>query len=97
MIKREKNICYKNSDVISASEIGQYEYCSVSWYLKRCGYKPESSKLEIGTTKHTIFGEIIDNIHIKLKRSSFFFLIGYLSLIISVFLILYKVILWIIY
>jgi CRISPR-associated exonuclease Cas4 len=45
------------SEVISASEIGQYEYCSISWDLARKGYKPTSEKLEIGTMMHVGIGK----------------------------------------
>ena len=47
----------QKSEVISASEIGQYEYCSISWDLARGGYKPTSKKLEIGTMMHVAIGK----------------------------------------
>ena len=40
----------KKTDVLSASEIGQYHYCSCAWHLQRCGYEPESPYLEIRKT-----------------------------------------------
>ena len=65
------SISYKKSDIISASDIGQFQYCSVSWYLKKCGYKSESPKLKIGSKKHSKIGEMIDYTHIKKKDRNF--------------------------
>jgi hypothetical protein len=48
----KKNMHVKDTDVISASEIGQYHFCSKAWHLQRCGYEPKSPMLEIGTKKH---------------------------------------------
>ncbi|MFA5771700.1 MAG: CRISPR-associated protein Cas4 [Thermoplasmata archaeon] len=47
---------HKN-ETINASEIGQYEYCSVSWELLRQGHKPISKKLEVGTAMHVEVGK----------------------------------------
>jgi len=57
------------SDVITASEIGDYIYCSVSWYLQRCGHAPESPRLEEGTRKHAEVGEKLTIVQ-KEKRAS---------------------------
>ena len=37
---------------ISASEISQYVYCPVSWYLKRSGVQPQSPGLQRGIAEH---------------------------------------------
>ncbi|MDD2836143.1 MAG: hypothetical protein PHY05_08325, partial [Methanothrix sp.] len=43
----------KNGDkAISASEISQYVYCPVSWYLKRTGVEPQSFGLKRGIDMH---------------------------------------------
>lgn len=52
---------------INASEIGQYEYCSISWNLARQGYKPVSKKLEIGTMIHIEIGKASTDEVIRLK------------------------------
>jgi|SRR5579859_7805479 len=41
--------------VLTASEIGEYEFCRVAWYLRRCGVRrdPASiSPLEHGAREH---------------------------------------------
>jgi hypothetical protein len=37
---------------ITASEIGEFAYCSRAWYLKRCGEEPQSPHLEEGVAFH---------------------------------------------
>jgi hypothetical protein len=37
---------------ISASEVGEYLYCAKSWYLKRCGEKPQSEAIDQGSAFH---------------------------------------------
>lgn len=37
---------------IRASEMGQYSFCSIAWYLQRCGITPESSSLQRGIKEH---------------------------------------------
>ena len=42
-------------DIISASEIGEYEFCSVSWYLNKEGYPRSgysSRRMETGREMH---------------------------------------------
>jgi len=89
----KKNSCSKDTDVINASEIGQYHYCSVAWYLQRCGYEPVSPMLDIGAKKHMELGRIIDNTQIKLKKSRFIGIIAYLLLILGLLIFLLGVIL----
>jgi hypothetical protein len=92
-MKHKKNINFKYSEVISASEIGQFCYCSISWYLQQCGYKPDSPKLEIGIKKHEDLGRIIESSKKSSKKSNVFAVIGYLILIFGVFIVIYEVIL----
>jgi len=50
-----KIIMFKHKDqgkAISASEISQYVYCPVSWYLKRSGVRPQSPGLQRGIAEH---------------------------------------------
>ena len=55
--------------VLKASEIGQFTYCSVAWYLQRQGYKPESPLLDRGLEKHIDLGDKIDSVT-EVERTS---------------------------
>jgi len=83
---------FRQSNVINASEIGQYHFCSVAWYLQRKGYKPESPMLDIGTKKHVELGIVIDHTTKNAKKSRVFALVGYLLLAIAVFVLLFEAI-----
>lgn len=83
---------FKRTDFINASEIGQYHYCSMAWYLQRCGYKPESPLLDVGTKKHGELGEIIDYSQMNAKKSRAFAIVGYLLLIAAILVVLFEVI-----
>jgi len=79
--------------VINASEIGQYNYCSVSWFLQRCGYKPKSESLELGEKKHVRLGETIDKVERQENHSHLLKIVGYFLLFIGVLLIVFEVVL----
>ena len=83
----------KNNAVISASEIGQYYFCSMAWYLQKCGYKPESMSLELGTKKHENLGKIIAKTQSETRKSKIFTLVGYLLLTSAVLIFIFEVIL----
>ena len=51
----------KGGNLLNASEIGQYHFCSIAWYLQRHGYEPQSELLELGTKKHIDLGNIVDS------------------------------------
>ena len=78
--------------IISASEIGQYRYCSISWYLQRNGYKPKSKNLEFGLNQHKQLGSKIDNINKNLLKSKIIAIFGYILLVIGLFLLIFEVI-----
>ena len=80
-------------DVISASEIGQYVYCSKSWYLQRCGYEPKSPFIDSGKKAHINLGLTIDGIRKEVRSSQRFAILGYLLLLITILVILFEVIL----
>lgn len=82
---------FRKDDVISASEIGQYTYCSISWYLHRCGYDSRTPMIEAGKKTHVDLGNTIDNIQYEIKRSKRFAVIGYLLLIFAIIIIIYGV------
>jgi len=86
-----RDIGNKNS-VISASEIGQYEYCSNAWFLQKKGYKPDSVFLEKGLEKHKELGLTINKTEKDLEKSNIFAIIGYLLLIITFLIIITEVI-----
>ncbi|MBN2066353.1 MAG: hypothetical protein JW771_06060 [Candidatus Thermoplasmatota archaeon] len=77
-------ISCKKTDVISASEIGQYHFCSVAWYLKKCGYDPQSPSLARGAQKHEALGAIVDHVEQSTKISNVVAIIGYLLLAIAI-------------
>ena len=93
MVRRTKQTQFRESDVISASEIGQYHYCPMAWYLQKCGYEPQSPLLEIGIKKHVKHGDIIDRVQISAKKSKVLAAAGYMLLIVAVLIIIFEVIL----
>lgn len=90
----QKNSLKKN-EIISASEISQYTYCSISWYLQRCGYESNSPLLNIGRKAHINFGKTIENIQIEIDRSKRLALTGYLLVTIGIIMIIFGVFLYI--
>ena len=92
MMRRDKQALFKENEVISASEIGRYHYCSMSWFLQKCGYEPKSPMLDIGTKKHIQLGETIDYTRINAKKSKVFAIIGYLLFTFAVLILMYEVI-----
>jgi hypothetical protein len=89
----KKQTYFKDTDIISASEIGQYHYCSVAWYLQKCGYEPKSPMLDIGIKKHLELGKVIDYTQANIRKTRAISIIGYLLLIIGVLIFLLEVIL----
>ena len=67
---------FNQNKTISASEIAQFNYCSNSWYLQRCGIKAESPHLDLGTKKHKQLGNVIDKIDCDVKKSKYALLLG---------------------
>jgi hypothetical protein len=88
----ERQIHQKKSDIISASEIGQYHYCSIAWYLQRSGFQPKSEFLDKGLKKHKELGHAIDEINYNLKKSMIFKITGLFLLIIVFFILIFEVI-----
>jgi len=88
----QKKYLFKENDVISASEIGQYHFCSISWFLQRCGYTPQSPSLNIGLKKHKRIGNIIDNIQVREKKSRLISIIGYCLLFLAIVILLFEVV-----
>jgi hypothetical protein len=84
-----KQILLKKTNVISASEIGQYRYCSCAWFLQRCGYEPESPFLEPGKHVHVALGNTIDRFEVKLRYSRWYALLGSVVLCIAFLLVFF--------
>lgn len=82
---------FKERKILSASEIGQYNFCSVAWYLQRCGYKPRSDLLEIGAKKHTELGNIVNSAQKHATASRLLATAGYLLIAVAILLILIEV------
>ena len=83
----------KKSDVLSASEIGQYHYCSCAWMLHRCGCEPESPSLETGKQAHILLGDTIDGFERKIRVARWTAVLGVLVLCTAFLLFLLEVIL----
>jgi hypothetical protein len=81
------------TDVLSASEIGQYQYCSCAWILQRCGYEPESPALNEGKRFHVTLGETLDGFQRKNRLARWIALSGLLLVFLAVFLFFIEVIL----
>jgi hypothetical protein len=79
--------------VISASEIGQYNYCSVAWFLQRCGCEPSSKYLDAGVKAHIELGTILDYTKQNTTKSKILSYIGYILLIIGLLFFLFEVVL----
>lgn len=83
----------RDNKIISASEIGQYHFCSIAWYLQKQGYQPQSPLLESGKKKHVEHGNVIDKVEKLSKRSKVVAITGYLLLALAIFLLFFEVIL----
>jgi CRISPR/Cas system-associated exonuclease Cas4 (RecB family) len=81
MLKRKNG-----SKAISASEISQYVYCPVSWYLKRTGVEPQSFGLKRGIDMHQKAGGRLTLLDRRERAADLFRLLGYFSLIASILL-----------
>jgi CRISPR/Cas system-associated exonuclease Cas4 (RecB family) len=80
------------SYTITASEISQYAYCPVSWYLKRSGAPLESPGLVRGIAEHERAGSRLRLVARRERASGIFHRIA--SLLAFISLILLGWILW---
>lgn len=87
-----KDIKFRKDYVISASEIAQYHFCPMAWYLQRCGFEPASECLTFGKDKHVELGRVIHSTEKIIKGSRILAIIGYLLLVAAVLLLIYEVI-----
>ncbi len=68
-------------DFITASEISQYAYCPIAWYLERCGSTPESPDIERGKYEHNVAGKRLMRIQSQENSLRLVRLLEYLMLI----------------
>jgi hypothetical protein len=80
-----------NSDIISSSELSQFNFCSVAWYLQKCGYEPKSHKINIGKKEHIKIGNIIDKTQKKINRVKNLTRIGYITLFLGILILIFEV------
>ncbi len=73
----------KDGRVFSASELGQYMFCSVSWYLKRQGHQSASTKKK----SHGMM--VHDEIGKKMYRSQWLIRVSYLLICCGIVLFLF--------
>ena len=84
---------FNKSDIISSSELSQFNYCSVAWYLQKIGYEPKSPKIDIGLNKHVKVGKIIDKTKRRTRINRILASFGYLLLLLGIILLIIGVIL----
>jgi hypothetical protein len=80
------------SEVLSASEIGQYVFCSNAWRLRRMGYEPESPRLDQGTRTHVTLGNHFDAFDVRIRSSHWYLLIGLILIFLAGLLLFLEVI-----
>ena len=88
-----KQTRFRNNDIISASEVGQYYFCSIAWYLQRCGYEPKSQFLEEGIKKHKELGIAIERVDSNIKKARMYKVLGLILMIFVFIIILTEVVL----
>lgn len=84
---------FRRDKIITASEIGQYTFCPISWYLQRCGYKPESKLLDKGKLNHLKHGKIMYYTKNNIRKAKILSKIGYIFLIFALILLIFEVVL----
>lgn len=72
---------FSGNEILKASEIGQYEYCSVAWFLQRLGKKPIPLLLDKGSKIHEELGSKVTTIQEKERTFKQISYIGYILLI----------------
>jgi hypothetical protein len=78
----------KKNRVLTASEIGQYTFCSLSWHLQQQGYTPDPHVFEQGTKAHEHLGKQVYFYQHTKKKSTHLFIAGCILLGIAVLLLL---------
>lgn len=73
--------------VIKASEISNYKYCSVAWYLSREGHGPKAVSIKSGVTAHKDMGLKIETVREIETFSRKLTFLAFLLIVISIILI----------
>jgi len=73
---------------ISASEIGQYAFCSLAWKLQQQGYAPDPRVFEKGIQHHNQYGTTLKKYNKHRSQSLRLYLLGLLLLLIGIILII---------
>lgn len=76
---------------ISASEIGQFHFCPISWYLQKQGFVPASSLLKRGKKTHQYLGSILLKTEKTKKRIILLRLLGLVFLFIAIIILVLEV------
>lgn len=71
----------KNKHYITASEIGQYSFCPVSWHLYQQGYRPDEQVFEKGNQYHDMYGKHIEQYITANHQSKWLYFIGILLIV----------------
>lgn len=61
----------ESSPIVKVSDIGQFVYCSVAWYLERHGHKPDPILLRKGLKGHMEAGKEVERNHSIAGRCEF--------------------------
>ena len=80
----------KSDNLFSSSEVGQYTFCSVSWFLKRQGYQGPSSKKLVKKKSHGL--RVHETIGRKTHLNRVMFRLGYYLFFIGIFILLLTII-----
>lgn len=77
----------KDDKLFSASELGEFTFCSVSWFLKRKGCTvSRSKKKSYGVKMHDLLGKKTHRFQVLVKLSYYLIVFGLLFILILVFL-----------
>jgi hypothetical protein len=76
----------KSDNLFSASDVGQYTFCSVSWFLKRQGYQELSSKKLLKKKSHGL--KVHETIGRKTYLNRVILRLGYYLFFIGIFILL---------
>ena len=77
---------FNKNQTIKSSEIAQHEFCSIAWYLQRCGHKPISTLLAVGVKAHKKMGNKMNSMQKYEQVSRKTLVVGLLLLIILIIL-----------
>lgn len=73
----------RSSEVISASEIGQYVFCPIAWYLHKQGCQPDSVALLRGEKAHYTLGKQLEVFDHSKHLAKWLIRIGYFVIMVG--------------